>query len=57
MGKQTDLVLFDFSKALDKVAHETNFKITLLWHSGQNTELGYHNWAKDFLNSVLKLLL
>ena len=42
MGKQTDLILLDFSKAFDNQSctRETDFKITLLWNSGQNTELG-----------------
>ena len=51
MGKKTVLILLDFSKAFDKVEHKTNFKITLLWNSGQSTKLGYYNWIKTFLDS------
>ena len=42
MGKQTELILLDFSKAFDKVAQsqETDFKTTLLRNSGQNIKLG-----------------
>ena len=41
MGKQTDLILLDFSKAFDKsCTRETDFKMTLLWNLGQNTKLG-----------------
>ena len=40
MGRQTDLILLDFSKAFDKVAHEKlNFQITFLWNSGEHTLL------------------
>ena len=51
MWKHTDLILLDFSKVFNKVAHKTNFKITLLWNLGQNTKLGYHNWIKYFTDS------
>ena len=35
-GKQTDLILLDFSKAFDKVAHEKLlFETTLLWYKGE----------------------
>ena len=37
-GKQTVLILFDFSRAFDKDAHE-NPKFTLLWHQGRNSKL------------------
>ena len=57
IGKQTDLILIDFSKAYDKVAHKTNFKIKLVWNSGQNTELCYHNWVKNFLDSRSQAVL
>ena len=40
MGKQTDLILLDFSKAFDKVAHEKLISKLLFWNSGQNTKLG-----------------
>ena len=32
MWKQTDLILLGFSKVFNKVAHKTNFKITILWN-------------------------
>ena len=51
MGQQTDLILLGFYKVFNKVAHKTNFKITLLWNFGQNTKLGYHNWVKYFSDS------
>ena len=47
MGKQTDLILLDFSKAFDKVAHE---KLLLILHHygirGDTLE-----WIKDFLDN------
>ena len=47
MGKQTDLILLDFSKAFDKVAHE---KLILKLH--QNGIRGDTlNWIKDFLDN------
>ena len=51
MWKQLDLILLDFSKVFNKIAHKTNFKITLLWNLGQNTKLGYHYWVKYFSDS------
>ena len=41
MGKQTDLILLDFSKAFDKVAHEKLLKkkTAFLWHSGGQTKM------------------
>ena len=45
MGKQTDLILLDFSKAFDKVAHE---KLLLkLHHYGIRGDT--LKWIKDFL--------
>ena len=44
-GKQTDLILLDFSKALDKVAHENLFK---LHHHGIRG--GTLRWIKSFLD-------
>ena len=45
-GKQTDLILLDFSKALDKVAHE---KLSLKLHFyGISGDI--LNWNKDFLD-------
>ena len=47
MGKQTDLILPDFSKGFDKVAHE---KLVLKLH--QYGIRGYTlNWIKDFLDN------
>ena len=47
MGKQTDLILIDFSKAFDKVAHE---KLLLKLH--QYGIRGHTlNWIKDFLDN------
>ena len=42
MEKQTDLILLDFSKVFDKVAHEKLISKLHwnLWNSGQNTKLG-----------------
>ena len=40
IGKQTDLILLDFSKAFDKVAHEKLISKLHLWNSGQHTKLG-----------------
>ena len=46
MGKQTDLILLDFSKAFDKVAHE---KLLLkLHHYGIRGDT--QKWIKDFLD-------
>ena len=39
--KQTDLILLDFSKAFDKIAHEKLLlKRHFLWHKGGYTKLG-----------------
>ena len=47
MGKQTDLILLDFSKAFDKVAHE---KLLLkLHHYGIRGDT--LKWKKDFLDN------
>ena len=47
MGKQTDLILLDFSKAFDKIAHE---KLLLkLHHYGIRGET--LKWIKDFLDN------
>ena len=41
MGKQTDLIRLDFSKAFDKVAHEKLIsKLHFYGIRGQNTKLG-----------------
>ena len=45
MGKQTDLILLDFSKAFDKVAHEK----LLLHHYGIRGDT--LKWIKDFLDN------
>ena len=47
MGKQTDLILLDFSKAFDKVAHE---KLILKLHQ-YGIRGDTLNWIKDFLNN------
>ena len=40
MGKQTDLILLDFSKAFDKVAHEkTPPKTSPLWHQRRHSKM------------------
>ena len=44
MGKQTDLILLDFSKAFDKVAHEK--LIQKLHHYGIRRDT--LKWIKDF---------
>ena len=46
MGKQTDLILLDFSKAFDKVAHE---KLILKLHQ-YGIRGDTLNWIKDFLD-------
>ena len=47
MGRQTDLILLDFSKAFDKVAHE---KLLLkLNHYGIRGDT--LKWIKDFLDN------
>ena len=46
MGKQTDLILLDFSKAFDKVAHE---KLQKLHHCGIRGEP--LKWIKAFLGN------
>ena len=39
MGKQTDLILLDFSKGFDKVAHEkTHPKVASLWYQRRRAE-------------------
>ena len=47
MGKQTDLILLDLSKAFDKVAHE-KFLLKLHQYSIRGDTL---NWIKDFLDN------
>lgn len=47
MGMQTDLILLDFSKAFDKVAHEK--LLSKLHYYGIRGET--LNWVKDFLDS------
>ena len=47
MGKQTDLILLDFSKAFDKVAHE---KLILKLHQ-YGIRGDTLNWIKDFLDN------
>ena len=47
MGKQTDLILLDFSKAFDKVAHEKLIS-KLHFYGIQGKTL---SWVKDFLDS------
>ena len=47
MGKQTDLILLDFSKAFDKVAHE---KLLLKLHQN-GTRGDTLNWIQDFLDN------
>ena len=46
-GKQTDLILLDFSKAFDKVAHE-KLLLKLHFYSIRGNTL---NWIKDFLDN------
>ena len=47
-GKQTDLVLLDFSKAFDKVSHEKLiFKLNQYGIKGKNLE-----WIRAFLNNM-----
>ena len=47
IGKQTDLILLDFSKAFDKVAHE---KLILKLHQ-YGIRGDTLNWIKDFLDN------
>ena len=47
MGKQTDLILLDFSKAFDKVAHE-KLILKLHQHGIRGDTL---NWIKDFFDN------
>ena len=52
MGKQTDLILLDFNKAFDKVAHEKLIsKLHFYGNPGKTL-----SWVKDFLDFVHKLL-
>ena len=39
MGKQTDLILLDFSKAFDKVAMQTPPKTSPLWHQRRHSKM------------------
>ena len=48
MGKQTDLILLDFSKAFDKVAHEKKLLLKLHQYGIRGDTL---NWIKDFLDN------
>ena len=42
MGKQTDLILLDFSKAFDKVSHEkTPPKTSPLWHQRRHSKMDF----------------
>ena len=47
MGKQTDLIFLDFSKAFDKVAHEKMIS-KLHFYKIRGKAL---SWDKDFLDS------
>ena len=47
MGKQTDLIILDFSKAFDKVAHEKLIS-KLHFYGIRGKTL---SWVKDFLDS------
>ena len=47
LGKQTDLILLDFSKAFDKVAHE-KLLLKLHFYGIRGNTL---NWIKDFLDN------
>ena len=47
MGKQTDLILLDFSKAFDKVVREKHF--LKLHHYGIRGDT--LKWIKDFLDN------
>ena len=46
-GKQTDLILLDFSKAFDKVAHE-KLLLKLHFYGIRGNTL---NWIKDFFDN------
>ena len=52
MGKQTDLILLDFSKAFDEVAHEKLIS-KLHFYGIQGKTL---SWVKDFLDSQAVVL-
>ena len=52
-GKQTDLILLDFSKAFDKVAHEKLIS-KLHFYGIQDKTL---SWVKDFLDSRSQAVL
>ena len=47
MGKQTDLILLDYSKAFDKIAHEKLIS-KLHFYGIRDKTL---SWVKDFLDS------
>ena len=47
IGKQTDLILLDFSKAFEKVAHE---KLLLKLHN-YGIRVDTLKWIKDFLDN------
>ena len=51
--KQTDLILLDFSKAFDKVAHE-NLYFKLLFYGLRGNTL---NCIKDFLDKISQSVL
>ena len=53
MGKQTDLILLDFSKAYDKVAHEKLIS-KLHFYGIRGKTL---SWVKDFLALLVLNLL
>ena len=53
MGKQTDLILLDFSKAFDKVAHKKLIS-KLLFYGIQGKAL---SWVKDILDSSSQAVL
>ena len=52
-GKQTDLILLDFSKAFDKVAHE-KLLLKLYFYGIRGNTL---NWIKNFLDNRTQSVL
>ena len=52
-GKQTDLILLDFNKAFDKVAHE-KLLLKLHFYDIRGNAL---NWIKNFLDNRTQLVL
>ena len=49
MGKQTDLILLDFSKAFDKVAHEKLISKFIFYGMRDKTL----SWVKEFSRAVV----